>query len=111
MVFVWSQWTRGDPYFTLSQVALNDLIMVFAFAPIVGLLLGLSAITVPWDTLFVSVVLYIVVPLALAQFARRLLLARGPRALGAAPATVVGVPVEVPVMLAVVHVVNRSRGW
>ena len=84
MVFVWSQLTRGDPYFTLSQVALNDLVMVFAFAPIVGLLLGLSAIVVPWDTLLVSVVLYIVVPLALAQLARRVLLARGPQALAAA---------------------------
>ena len=82
MVFVWSQLTRGDPYFTLSQVALNDLIMVFAFAPIVGLLLGLSAIVVPWDTLLASVVLYIVVPLALAQLARRALLARGPQTLG-----------------------------
>ena len=62
MVFVWSQLTRGDPYFTLSQVALNDAVMIVAFAPIVGLLLGLSAITVPWKTLFLSVVLYIVVP-------------------------------------------------
>ena len=207
MVFVWSQLTLGDPYFTLSQVALNDVIMVFAFAPIVGLLLGLSAIVVPWDTLLASVVLYIVVPLALAQVARRALLARGPLALtgalrrlqplsiaallatlillfafqggpllrqplviamlavpiviqvtsiaalaywldrrlgvahcvagpsaligasnffelavaaaislfgiesGAALATVVGVLVEVPVMLAVVRVVNGSRGW
>ena len=84
MVFVWSQLTRGDPYFTLSQVALNDLIMVIAFAPIVGLLLGLSAIAVPWDTLLVSVILYIVVPLALAQLARRALLARGPETLAAA---------------------------
>jgi arsenite transporter len=74
MVFVWSQLTRGDPYFTLSQVALNDAIMIFAFAPIVGLLLGLSAITVPWDTLLFSVGLYIVVPLAIGQFARRALL-------------------------------------
>ena len=62
MVFVWSQLSDGDPYFTLSQVALNDAIMVFAFAPIVALLLGLRAITVPWDTLLTSVVLYIVVP-------------------------------------------------
>jgi ACR3 family arsenite transporter len=62
MVFVWSHLTKGEPHFTLSQVALNDLIMVVAFAPIVGLLLGLSAITVPWDTLLLSVVLYIVVP-------------------------------------------------
>jgi arsenite transporter len=67
MVFVWSRLTGGDPYFTLSQVALNDTIMIFAFAPIVGLLLGLSAIVVPWDTLFTSVVLYIVIPVILAQ--------------------------------------------
>ena len=207
MVFVWSRLTNGDPVFTLSQVALNDTIMVFAFAPIVGLLLGLSAITVPWDTLLVSVVLYIVVPVLLAQVLRRRLLAGGPQALeatlarlqpwsvaallatlvllfgfqgdailrqplviallavpillqvflnaslaylanralgeqhavacpsaligasnffelavaaaislfgfesGAALATVVGVLVEVPVMLLVVRVVNRSKGW
>jgi ACR3 family arsenite transporter len=79
MVFVWSQLCRGDPYFTLSQVALNDAIMVVAFAPIVALLLGLSSITVPWDTLAVSVVLYIVVPVAIAQLWRRALLARGTR--------------------------------
>jgi ACR3 family arsenite transporter len=77
MVFVWSQLCRGDPYFTLSQVALNDTIMVFAFAPIVGLLLGISAITVPWDTLVTSVVLYIAIPVILAQLWRRALLARG----------------------------------
>jgi ACR3 family arsenite transporter len=207
MVFVWSQLTRGDPYFTLSQVAVNDAIMIVAFAPIVALLLGLSAITVPWDTLFTSVVLYIVVPVALAQIWRRRLLAggeprlratlariqpwsvaallatlvllfafqgeqiirqplviailavpitiqvyfnsalaywlnrrlrvdhcvAGPSALigasnffelavaaaislfgfdsGAALATVVGVLIEVPVMLSVVHIVNRSRRW
>jgi arsenite transporter len=207
MVFVWSQLTRGDPYFTLSQVALNDAIMIVAFAPIVGLLLGLSAIIVPWNTLLVSVALYIVVPLIIAQVARRMLLRRGEAALesvrarlaplsiaallatlvllfafqgeqilqqpliiamlavpiliqvffnsalaywlnrrcgvahcvagpsaligasnffelavaaaislfglnsGAALATVVGVLVEVPVMLLVVAVVNRSRGW
>ncbi len=207
MVFVWSRLTGGDPVFTLSQVALNDTIMVFAFAPIVGLLLGLSSITVPWSTLVVSVVLYIALPVALAQLWRRALLARGvtafeamlarlgpvsicallatlvllfgfqgavilaqplviamlavpiliqvifnsglaywlnrrlgeshsvacPSALigasnffelavaaaislfgfqsGAALATVVGVLIEVPVMLAVVAVVNRSRGW
>ncbi|GKS88833.1 MULTISPECIES: ACR3 family arsenite efflux transporter [Pseudomonadota] len=207
MVFVWSRLTGGDPVFTLSQVALNDTIMVFAFAPIVGLLLGLSAITVPWDTLLVSVVLYIVIPVILAQLWRRTLLRRGraafdqalerigplsiaallltlvllfafqgqailqqplviamlavpiliqvffnsglaywlnrkvgekhniacPSALigasnffelavaaaislfgfhsGAALATVVGVLIEVPVMLLVVRVVNRSRGW
>ena len=71
MVFVWSNLTKGEPHFTLSQVALNDTIMVFAFAPIVGLLLGLSAITVPWDTLVLSVVLYIVVPVLAAQVVRR----------------------------------------
>jgi ACR3 family arsenite transporter len=77
MVFVWSDLTGGDPNFTLSQVALNDTIMVFAFAPIVGLLLGLSSIAVPWQTLFLSVVLYIVVPVIAAQLWRRALLARG----------------------------------
>jgi ACR3 family arsenite transporter len=207
MVFVWSRLTNGHPLFTLSQVALNDTIMVFAFAPIVALLLGLSSITVPWDTLLTSVVLYIVIPVVLAQLWRRTLLARGtgvlehtlarigpwsmaallatlvllfgfqgeailrqplvigmlavpiliqvffnaglaywlnrrlgeshdvacPSALigasnffelavaaaislfgldsGAALATVVGVLIEVPVMLLVVRIVNRSRGW
>ena len=77
MVFVWSRLSGGDPYFTLSQVALNDTIMIFAFAPIVGLLLGISSISVPWDTLFTSVVLYIVVPVILAQAWRRSLLAGG----------------------------------
>jgi ACR3 family arsenite transporter len=84
MVFVWSRLTGGDPVFTLSQVALNDTIMVFAFAPIVGLLLGLSAITVPWDTLLVSVGLYIVIPVLLAQLWRRALLRRGQEAFEAA---------------------------
>ncbi|OVZ62849.1 arsenical-resistance protein [Pigmentiphaga sp. NML080357] len=207
MVFVWSRLTGGDPVFTLSQVALNDAIMVFAFAPIVGLLLGLSSIIVPWNTLLISVALYIVIPVAIAQAWRRALLRRGqsaferalarigplsiaallltlvllfafqgqailqqplviamlavpiliqvlfnsglaywlnrkvgerhdiacPSALigasnffelavaaaiglfgfhsGAALATVVGVLIEVPVMLLVVRVVNRSRGW
>ena len=83
MVFVWSRLTNGHPLFTLSQVALNDAIMVFAFAPIVALLLGLSAITVPWDTLITSVVLYIVVPVILAQAWRRALLKRGQAALDA----------------------------
>ena len=77
MVFVWSRLSNGDPLFTLSQVALNDTIMVFAFAPIVGLLLGISAIVVPWDTLVTSVVLYIVIPLALAQLWRKALLKKG----------------------------------
>ena len=77
MVFVWSNLSDGEPHFTLSQVAVNDVIMVFAFAPIVGLLLGLSAITVPWETLFLSVVLYIVVPVIIAQILRRRLIAVG----------------------------------
>ncbi|AJZ62863.1 arsenical-resistance protein [Paraburkholderia fungorum] len=77
MVFVWSQLCKGDPYFTLSQVALNDSIMIVAFAPLVALLLGLSAITVPWDTLVISVGLYIVIPVILAQVLRKRLLARG----------------------------------
>ncbi|MCL6655314.1 arsenical-resistance protein [Agrobacterium rubi] len=201
MVFVWSNLTKGEPHFTLSQVALNDAIMVVAFAPIVALLLGLSAITVPWDTLILSVVLYIVLPVIVAQVLRRstdaermagrlqpvslvallttlvllfgfqgeqiiaqpmviALLAvpiliqvyfnsglayilnrvsgeehcvAGPSALigasnffelavaaaislfgftsGAALATVVGVLVEVPVMLSVVWIVNRSKNW
>jgi ACR3 family arsenite transporter len=207
MVFVWSRLTGGDPLFTLSQVALNDGIMVLAFAPLVGLLLGISAITVPWGTLVTSVILYIVIPVALAQGWRRMLLRRGPAAYdsamqrigpwsigalllmlvllfafqgeailqqprviallavpillqvlfnsglaywlnravgeshsvacpsaligasnffelavaaaislfgfhsGAALATVVGVLIEVPVMLLVVHIVNRSKGW
>jgi ACR3 family arsenite transporter len=77
MVFVWSRLTHGDPYFTLSQVALNDAIMIVAFAPIVALLLGLSAIVVPWDTLFTSVLLYIVVPVVIAQLWRAYLLKGG----------------------------------
>lgn len=77
MVFVWSRLSNGDPLFTLSQVALNDTIMVFAFAPIVGLLLGISSIQAPWDTLFTSVILYIVIPVVLAQLWRNNLLSRG----------------------------------
>lgn len=77
MVFVWSNLTRGEPHFTLSQVALNDAIMIVAFAPIVALLLGLSAITVPWETLLLSVALYIVVPVIAAQLIRRAILASG----------------------------------
>ena len=208
MVFVWSRLTNGDPYFTLTQVALNDTIMIFAFAPLVALLLGVASISVPWDTLLTSVGLYIVVPVIIAQAIRARVLARGgapaleallhrlgpwsiaallatlvllfafqgeqilrqplviamlavpiliqvffnsalaylanralgekhsvacPSALigasnffelavaaaislfgfdsGAALATVVGVLIEVPVMLLVVHVVNASRGW
>ncbi len=77
MVFVWSRLTGGDPLFTLSQVALNDGIMIVAFAPLVAFLLGLSAITVPWNTLLTSVVLYIVIPVILAQNWRRRLLSQG----------------------------------
>jgi arsenite transporter len=77
MVFVWSRLTNGDPYFTLTQVALNDAIMIFAFAPIVALLLGVASITVPWDTLLTSVVLYILVPVLIAQAIRARVLRRG----------------------------------
>ncbi len=77
MVFVWSNLTKGEPHFTLSQVALNDLVMVFAFAPIVGLLLGLAAITVPWSTLLLSVALYIVAPVIFSQLIRRAVLSKG----------------------------------
>jgi len=88
MVFVWSRLTNGHPLFTLSQVALNDTIMVFAFAPIVALLLGLSSITVPWDTLLTSVVLYIVIPVLIAQAWRKALLAKGQAAFDAALAKI-----------------------
>ncbi len=88
MVFVWSRLTNGDPLFTLTQVALNDTIMVFAFAPLVGLLLGMSAITVPWMTLFTSVVLYILIPVVIAQVWRKALLAQGPGAFAAAQSRV-----------------------
>ncbi len=77
MVFVWSQLSKGEPHFTLSQVALNDVLMIFTFAPIVALLLGLAAITVPWQTLLLSVALYIVIPVVIAQAVRRALLAHG----------------------------------
>ena len=88
MVFVWSRLTGGHPLFTLSQVALNDAIMVFAFAPIVALLLGMSAIVVPWDTLITSVVLYIVIPVVIAQLWRKVLLGRGQAAFDAALAKI-----------------------
>src|SRR5574343_406818 len=88
MVFVWSRLSNGDPLFTLSQVALNDSIMVVAFAPIVAFLLGISSITVPWDTLLTSVVLYIVIPVALAQVWRKSLLARGQASFDAAMAKI-----------------------
>jgi arsenite transporter len=88
MVFVWSRLTGGHPLFTLSQVALNDAIMVFAFAPIVALLLGLSSIVVPWDTLITSVVLYIVIPVVIAQLWRKALLKRGQASFDAALAKI-----------------------
>ena len=88
MVFVWSRLTDGDPLFTLSQVALNDSIMVVAFAPLVAFLLGISAITVPWTTLITSVVLYIVIPVILAQLWRKFLLAKGSAAFDAAMAKI-----------------------
>ncbi|MCZ7562878.1 MAG: ACR3 family arsenite efflux transporter [Burkholderiales bacterium] len=108
MVFVWSQLSDGDPYFTLSQVALNDAIMIFAFAPVVGLLLGLSAITVPWDTLFISVALYIVIPVVLAQAWRKALLARGPQALAAALARIQ--PFSVAALLATLVLLFAFQG-
>ena len=83
MVFVWSNLCKGNANFTLTQVAINDLVMVFAFAPIVALLLGVSSIPVPWDTLLLSVLMYIVIPLAIAQFIRARLLRRGDAALQA----------------------------
>lgn len=88
MVFVWSNLCNGNANFTLTQVALNDLVMVFAFAPIVALLLGVSSIPVPWDTLLLSVVMYIVIPLAIAQFLRARLMTRGEAAFQAALAKI-----------------------
>src|SRR5574343_1979226 len=88
MVFVWSRLTNGHPLFTLSQVAINDTIMVFAFAPLVAFLLGISSITVPWATLLTSVVLYIVIPVAIAQLWRKALLRRGQAAFDAALAKI-----------------------
>ncbi|MFN4325280.1 MAG: ACR3 family arsenite efflux transporter [Azonexus sp.] len=88
MVFVWSRLTNGHPLFTLSQVAINDTIMVFAFAPLVGFLLGISAISVPWNTLLTSVVLYIVIPVVLAQLWRKSLLTKGQAAFDAAMARI-----------------------
>jgi len=95
MVFVWSQLSRGDPNYTLVQVSVNDLIMVFAFAPIAGLLLGVSDVLVPWDTLVLSVVLFVVIPLVAGALTRWFLLSRGQQALdrfnaGLEPAGIVG---------------------
>jgi len=105
MVFVWSRLVDGDPLFTLTQVALNDTIMVFAFAPIVALLLGIASITVPWDTLIASVVLYIVIPVAVAQLWRRALLAKGQGAFDAVmarlgPASIVALLVTLVLLFA-----------
>ena len=109
MVFVWSNLSGGEPHFTLSQVALNDVIMVVAFAPIVGLLLGLSAITVPWETLLLSVGLYIVVPVIIAQVVRRAALAGGgPAGLGRLLATLQ--PVSLTALLATLVLLFGFQG-
>jgi ACR3 family arsenite transporter len=108
MVFVWSHLTRGEPHFTLTQVALNDAVMVVAFAPIVGLLLGIAAISVPWNTLLLSVALYIVVPVILAQTARHLLLARGEGALGRTLAA--AAPVSISALLATLVLLFAFQG-
>jgi arsenite transporter len=109
MVFVWSNLVEGEPHFTLSQVALNDMIMVVAFAPVVGLLLGLSSITVPWSTLLASVVLYIVVPVIAAQLWRRWLLGHGG---AAALARVLGLlsPVSLAALLATLVLLFGLQG-
>jgi ACR3 family arsenite transporter len=109
MVFVWSNLSNGEPNFTLSQVALNDTIMVVAFAPIVGLLLGLSAITVPWETLLLSVGLYIVVPVIVAQIWRRRLLARGGAEALAAALTVLQ-PLSLTALLATLVLLFSFQG-
>jgi ACR3 family arsenite transporter len=109
MVFVWSRLTDGEPNFTLSQVALNDTIMVVAFAPIVGLLLGLSAITVPWDTLLLSVVLYIVVPVIAAQVWRRAMMAKGGEAALARTLKALG-PVSLVALLATLVLLFGFQG-
>src|SRR3546814_20437218 len=109
MVFVWSNLSDGEPHFTLSQVALNDVIMVFAFAPIVALLLGLSAITVPWETLLLSVVLYIVVPVVLAQLLRRRVLASGGAAALARPLRILQ-PVSLVALLATLVLLFGFQG-
>jgi len=108
MVFVWSNLTDGEPHFTLSQVAVNDAIMVVAFAPIVGLLLGLSSISIPWSTLLLSVGLYIIVPVILAQILRRALLMKGPEALTGALRTVG--PVSLSALLATLVLLFGFQG-
>jgi arsenite transporter len=108
MVFVWSNLTDGEPNFTLTQVALNDTIMIFAFAPIVALLLGVSSISVPWDTLFLSVVMYIVIPLMLAQAWRRILLRRGDAAYRATLARIA--PFSLTALLATIVLLFAFQG-
>lgn len=108
MVFVWSNLCRGNPQFTLSQVALNDAVMVIAFAPIVALLLGVSDIVVPWDTLLLSVGLYIVLPLVIAQAARYLLLRRGKSALEQALTTIA--PLSMGALLATLVLLFSFQG-
>lgn len=108
MVFVWSNLCHGNANFTLTQVALNDLIMVFAFAPIVALLLGVSSIPVPWDTLLLSVLMYIVIPLAIAQFIRSRLLRRGEAAFQAALAKIS--PVAILALLATLVLLFSFQG-
>ncbi|MEY2861302.1 MAG: hypothetical protein RL392_1760 [Pseudomonadota bacterium] len=108
MVFVWSRLTKGDPLFTLSQVALNDGIMVIAFAPLVAFLLGVSAIVVPWDTLLISVVLYIVIPVLLAQVWRKSLLALGQQAFDTAMAQVG--PLSIAALLATLVLLFAFQG-
>jgi ACR3 family arsenite transporter len=108
MVFVWSNLARGEPNFTLTQVALNDFVMVFAFAPIVALLLGVASITVPWETLLLSVVIYIVVPLAIAQAWRQRLLRQGGAAFAAATRRVA--PWSVAALLATIVLLFAFQG-
>lgn len=108
MVFVWSNLCRGDPNFTLSQVALNDAVMVFAFAPIVALLLDVSSIPVPWDTLLLSVAMYIVIPLAIAQALRRYLKARGPHVFEHALARIA--PLSIAALLATLVLLFAFQG-
>ena len=108
MVFVWSRLTGGNPLFTLSQVALNDTIMIFAFAPIVALLLGISSITVPWATLITSVVLYIVIPVAIAQVWRKLLLDQGQAAFDVALAKIG--PLSIAALLATLVLLFAFQG-
>ncbi|MBK1679037.1 ACR3 family arsenite efflux transporter [Rhodocyclus tenuis] len=108
MVFVWSRLSNGDPLFTLSQVALNDAIMIFAFAPLVAFLLGLSAISVPWETLLVSVLLYIVIPVIIAQWWRRSLLAKGDGAFSAAMARIG--PLSIAALLATLVLLFAFQG-